>query len=144
MEVVCDLDMYILHYFCLRGMLNDLNIMWMSPLMNSIRVGQFPIEEVKYEIDGEELHWLFFLTDGIYPENYKIYIQTLPRADGPNEKLFCSLQEGARKCVENLLGLLFKRFRFFAEWRESRSEKHREGEQDVEWAYSRCAEISRI
>lgn len=52
-------------FFGLPGMLNELNIMWMSPLMNAIRVGQLTVEEVKYEIDVEEFDWLYFLTDGI-------------------------------------------------------------------------------
>ncbi|MEM1283722.1 MAG: transposase family protein [Chlamydiota bacterium] len=111
MEVICDLDLYIWHfYFGLPGMLNDIDIMWLSPLMNSIKIGRFPPKNVKYTIDGQEFDWLYFLADGVYPRNFKIFISTLLNASSKKDKLFCKMQEGARKCVERVFAVLFKRF----------------------------------
>lgn len=111
MEVICDLDLYIWHfYFGLPGMLNDIDIMWISPLMNAFKVGSFPSHEVRYEINGEKFNWYYLLTDGIYPQNYKIFQSSIPNATSNKEKLFCRMQEGARKCVERVFGVLFKRF----------------------------------
>ena len=110
MEVICDLDLYIWHfYFGLPGMLNDIDVMWLSPLMNAIKIGTFPPHNVKYKIVEEEFDWYYFLADGIYPKNYKIFISTIQNAT-KNENVFCSMQEGARKCVERVFGVLFQRF----------------------------------
>lgn len=111
MEVICDLNLYMWHfYFGLPGMLNDLDIMWLSPLMNAIKVGKFPSHDVKYNLGTESFDWLYFLTDGIYPDSFKIFIQSLPHATEDAKKLFSKLQEGARKCVERVFAVLFKRF----------------------------------
>lgn len=70
-------------------MLNDLNIMWMYPLMNAIKVGGFPPDKIKYTIGNELFDWYYFLTDGIYPHDYKIYVQTLPFLEEGKDKLLC-------------------------------------------------------
>lgn len=111
MEVICDLDMYIWHfYFGLPGMLNDIDIMWLSPLMNAIKVGMFPPQDVEYVIGEEKFNWYYFLADGIYPQNFKIFIQSLPNSTEKKRKKFSKVQEGARKCVERVFAVLFKRF----------------------------------
>lgn len=111
LEVICDLDLYIWHfYYGLPGMLNDLDIMWLSPLMNAIKVGEFPSHGVEYKIGDEVFNWVYFLTDGIYPDNFKIFIQSVPNATEEAKKLFSRMQEGSRKCVERVFAVLFKRF----------------------------------
>lgn len=110
MEAICDLDLWIWHiFFGLPGMMNDINIMWMSPLMNDIMNGTFPPHPPSYTINGQSFNWYYFLTDGIYPK-YKIFIQSLTVPSTEKEKLFCCLQEGVRKCIERVFGVLFKRF----------------------------------
>lgn len=110
-EEICDLDLYIWHfYFGLPGMINDDNIMWLSPLMNSIMIGKFPPMNITYNIGNERFTWFYFLADGIYPPNYKIYIQTISPPTAEREKLFSRLQVGIRKCIERVFGVIFKTF----------------------------------
>lgn len=50
------------------------------------------------------------MTDGIYPDAFKIFIQSFHHATEYAQKLFSKLQEGASKCVERVFAVLFKRF----------------------------------
>lgn len=92
MEVICDLDLYIWHlYFGLPGVLKDIDIMWLSPLMNAIKIGSFPPVDVKYSIGNEDFTWFYFLTDGIYPPHYNIFVQTITAPSNKKEKNVCSI-----------------------------------------------------
>lgn len=50
-----------------------------------------------------------FLADGIYPK-VRHLISTIDLPRNIKEKLFCKQQEGARKAIEHLFGVVFKRF----------------------------------
>lgn len=66
MEFFCNLDLSIWHiFFGLPCMMSDINIIWMSPLVNDIMIGVFPPHKGKYKIIYEEFYWYYLLTDGI-------------------------------------------------------------------------------
>lgn len=64
-----------------------------------------------YVIDGERRDWyLYFLTDGIYPE-WSIFVRPNHAPTTLQEQAMTKLQEGRRKDVERLFGVLQGRFR---------------------------------
>lgn len=78
--------------------------------MNAINIDVFPPHDVEYSIGSEKFNWYYFLADGIYPENYKLFIQSLPNSTEQKKKKYSKVQEGVRKCVERVFAVLFKRF----------------------------------
>ena len=88
--------------------MNDLNILAMSPLFNRILAGKTG-ECEPYYISNQSFNWRYFLADGIYP-NWKVFVKTIGNPIGNSQKLFAASQESARKCVERVFGVLFKRF----------------------------------
>jgi Plant transposon protein len=110
LECVCDLDLYIWHLsFGYPGMLNDINILNISPLFSKILAGTFPPVKASYSIGGNLFDWVYFLADGIYPR-WRIFVQTLSSPKGSSQSRFASRQEAVRKCVERVFGVLFARF----------------------------------
>ena len=92
------------------GARNDLQIMNSSALFNRVRTGSWPpARPDELDIDGFKLNWFYLLCDDIYPpRRYLISSITAPRTN--EEKLFARQQESARKAVERVFGVLFKRF----------------------------------
>jgi hypothetical protein len=110
MEVVCDDFLYIWHCnFGFPGSKNDVQIMHSSPLFNAIRTGNFLLTRPDTDVAGFRLHWYYYLYDGIYPA-YRIFMLIISKPRHAKEKLYEKQQEGARKAVENVFGVLFKRF----------------------------------
>lgn len=56
-----------------------------------------------------DVNWFYYLTDGLYPR-FRIFVQTIAAARNKKEKKFSVHQEGARKSVERVFGVLFSRF----------------------------------
>jgi hypothetical protein len=110
MEVVADDYLRIYHcMFGVPGSKNDLNILNQSTLFNEVRVGKWPPIRPQSVISGMPLTWFYYLADGIYPR-YKIFATSISNPKTRKEKLYSQHQESARKSVERVFGVLFKRF----------------------------------
>lgn len=113
MEVVCDLDLWIWSFqFGLPGVLNDLNILEVSDLFSKVLCGSFPPVCPSYTVNGQAFNWFYYLADGIYPD-WKVFVKTLSQPTSNKAKHFCQRQEGVRKCVERVFGVLFRHFKVF-------------------------------
>jgi Plant transposon protein len=110
MECVCDLNLHIWHLsFGYPGVLNDINILNISPLFSKFLAGVFPPVKPKYMISDSEIDWCYYLTDGIYPR-WKCFVQTFSNPTEAAQKKVAVKQEAVRKCVERVFGVLFARF----------------------------------
>jgi Plant transposon protein len=70
--------------------------------------GEFP-PHFSHRINGVEFDVPYFLVDGIYPP-YSIFVPSIPHAVEPKKKRFAEFQEGVRKDVERVFGVLVQRF----------------------------------
>ena len=117
LEAVCDYNLYIWHAsygFC--GALNDVNILYLSPLLEHLLSGTFKRKEsnvVPFEIAGEEFNKCYLLTDGIYPR-FTRFVKAKKHPIDPKEKRFTAWQESARKDIERAFGVLKAKFQFVA------------------------------
>jgi Plant transposon protein len=110
MEVICDDKLRIWHlFFGVPGSRNDINIMNMSPLFQLIRAGKWPPGRPQRQVSWLFVDWFYFLCDSIYPR-FRIFATTVGNPRTPREKLYASAQEGVRKSVERVFGVLFARF----------------------------------
>ena len=115
LEAVCDYNLYIWHAsygYC--GALNDVNILYLSPLLEHLLGGTFGESEknvVPYEIAGEEFDKCFLLTDGIYPK-FSRFVKANKHPIDPAERRFTAWQESARKDIERGFGVLKAKFQF--------------------------------
>lgn len=76
MKVICGLDLRIWHlYFGSPGVVNDLNILSVSPHFSDVFAGRFPGCTASYEIGQQAFDWLYYLADGICPD-YKTFVKT--------------------------------------------------------------------
>jgi Plant transposon protein len=111
MEAVCDLDLWIWHFqFGLPGAYNDLNMVEVSSEFNRVLAGAFPPASPSYFIGGEEFRHFYYLAGGIYYPRWKIFAQILSDPQTPQEKLYSGSQECSNKCIEDVFGVLFRRF----------------------------------
>lgn len=111
MEVVCSLDLWIWSFqFGLPGSMNDLNILELSDHFNKVLSGTFPQITPSYTITNKQFNWYYYLTDGIYPP-WRIFIQSLSSTTDRKGKNFSVVQESIRKCVEQVFGVLYQRFK---------------------------------
>ena len=109
MEVICDLEFWILHMaFGFPGLMNDLNIQEESPHFSEVVAGVFKPARFKFNLAGEQFDWYYYLADGIYPE-WKIFMTTAT-GTGKKAKKYASYQEAVWKSVERVFDVLFKRF----------------------------------
>jgi hypothetical protein len=112
-EVVCD---DFLHFwwcnFGSPGAGNDKQIINQSQRFNSIRTGQWPKTTTDIDIDGYKLTWLYLLCDGIYPR-FRYLMSSCLSPTLPMKIFFSERQDGARKAVERLFGVLFKKWATF-------------------------------
>lgn len=110
MEAICSLDLWIWSFqFGLPGVFNDLNILEVSQHFNEVLCGSFPPCTPSYEIAGQHFSSFYYLTDDIYP-SWKIFIKSISDAVDRKGQLFSTSQEGVRKCIERVFGVLFRRF----------------------------------
>lgn len=106
MEVVCDLDLRIWSlFFGLPGMLNDLNIIRLSPFFAEVLTDQFPPMIPNYTVSGETFDFSYFLADGIYVD-YKFLVTTITEPQLEEE----SFSEGDRKGSGSVLSVCLKCF----------------------------------
>jgi Plant transposon protein len=109
LEAASDYHLWFWHAaYGYAGSLNDLNILGLSPLMESIRDGSFAENEtlvVPFKIEDEEFHFTYFLTDGIYPA-YSRFVKAILQPIGPKEKAYTEWQEAVRKDIERAFGVL--------------------------------------
>lgn len=70
MEVACDLKLRTWHLFSGHpGMLNDLNILGVSPHFAKVSADMYPPQIPRYCINGEVFDSIFYLKDGIYTKH---------------------------------------------------------------------------
>ena len=110
MEVIADESLRIWHLlFCQPGSRNDLDILDASPLFHQTRFDHYPSTKPWINIDQFEIDWHYILTDGIYPR-WKMFVQSYRDPKKREERSFSKHQEGVRKSVERVFGVLFQRF----------------------------------
>jgi hypothetical protein len=115
LEALCDYHLWFWHAsFGYAGSLNDLNILNLSPLLESLVDRSFTELEqssmlVPFEVAGNMFHRLFVLVDGIYPP-YSRFVEgiQLPQTDAENR--YTAWQEASRKDIERAFGVLQSRF----------------------------------
>lgn len=98
------------------GTLNDVNIMNLSPLFESLLNGKFEeLEQVvcPYSLGGETFDKLYILVDGIYPR-YSRFVKGMKEPVTMEEKTLTTFQEAARKDVERAFGVLQSKFQALA------------------------------
>jgi len=111
LEALCDYHLWFWHAsFGYAGSLNDLNILNLSPFLNTLLDGSFTkLEEqsqvVPFIIADEEFSSMFVLVDGIYP-TYSRFVQGLSQPHEPDQINYTAWQEGARKDIEQAFGVL--------------------------------------
>ena len=119
LEALSDYHLWFWHAsFGYAGSLNDLNILNLSPLLESLVDGTFTsLEEtanlVPFEVDGEAFNRLYALVDGIYPP-YSRFVKGIQVPVSASEKAFTAWQEAARKDIERAFGVLQCRFQVMA------------------------------
>lgn len=115
LEALADYHLWFWHAsFGYAGLLNDLNILNLSPLLESLVDGSFVELEksanvVPFQVAGESFQRLFALVDGIYPP-YSRFVKGIQLPVTESEKYFTAWQEGARKDIQRAFGVLQARF----------------------------------
>ena len=119
LEAIADHHLWFWHAsFGYAGTLNNLNILSLSPFVDSLTDGTFALLEknsgvVPFVIDGEEFSKMFILVDGIYP-NYSRFVKSNKTPVTHFEKRFTKWQESCRKDIERAFGVLQGKFRIVA------------------------------
>jgi len=119
LEGLCDHHMFFWHSsFGYAGSLNDLNIMNLSPLLESLKDGSFKGVEraamvTPFIVDGEVFKLLYITTDGIYP-NFARFVKGKKEPILPEEKIFSDWLASARKDIERAFGVLQLKFQVMA------------------------------
>lgn len=112
-EAVCDEDLWIWHWFVgAPGSYNELKVLEDSPLFDAIQAGTWPPEHQSYTLNGRTRTMPYYLADGIY-QQYALLATPFPAALGRTREqlVYNRVQEGLRKDVERLFGVLTSRFR---------------------------------
>ena len=103
-----------MHHLDMRGSLNDLNILNLSPFLELLVDGSFAELEIAsgktpYKVNGEIFPRFFVLVDGIDPP-YSRFVKGLKLPLTDVEKRYTAWQESARKDIERAFGVLQARF----------------------------------
>jgi Plant transposon protein. len=115
LEAIADYNMWFWHAsFGYAGSLNDLNILNLSPFLESLVDGSFHTLEqqshsIPFAINGEIFTHLSVMIDRIYPM-YSHLVHSLHELIRDAEHLFAKWQENARKDVERAFGNLQGKF----------------------------------
>lgn len=119
LEALTDYHLWFWHAsFGYAGSLNDLNILNLSPLLESLVDGSFTELEqssglVPFDVAGNEFNRLFALVDGIYPP-YSRFVKGIQLPLREPEKRYTACQEAARKDIECPFGVLQSCFQVMA------------------------------
>jgi len=106
METAADTDLYHWHvYIGLPGAMNDVKVMAVSPLFQSMLSGSFPLP-ISYTVNCVERTLPYYLCDGIYPEHPVLINKS--KGDSEEDKYFAGQQEGRRKDAERVYGVLYQ------------------------------------
>jgi hypothetical protein len=115
LEAIADHHLWFWHAsYGYAGTLNDLNILNLSPFLDSLIDGSFETKErlvVPFNINNRTFDKMFLLCDGIYPP-YSRFVRTIPLPISQQEKYFAGWQESARKDIERAFGVLQSKFQF--------------------------------
>jgi len=116
LEAIADYQRYIWYVnFGDAGSANDINTLDRSSIVGAMLEGSLDMTcPVEYEINGTRRDWMYYLTDGIYPE-WGIFVKTFSDPRGAKQKVFSKQQEFARKDVECAFGILVKEFHILAQ-----------------------------
>ena len=115
LESVCDYNLYFWYAsygYC--GALNDVNILYLSPLLENLLNGSFEKMEkdiVPFTLANEEFRQCYLLTDGIYPR-FSRFVKAKKHPIHPAEQRFTAWQESARKDIERAFGVLKGKWAF--------------------------------
>ena len=109
-EAICDEDTWIYNIFASSpGSLNDINVMYQSPLYMDVITGKWPPRHCPFTVNGNTRTLLYYLVDGIYPR-FAFFVAPYPNPQTREQRTFHCLQEALRKDVERLFGILTARF----------------------------------
>jgi len=109
-EAICDEDSWIYHIFAgCPGSLNDINVLYQSPLYMNVITGKWPPRDFPFTVNGNTRTLLYYLVDGIYPR-FALFVAPYPNPQTREQRTFNLLQEALRKDVERLFGILTARF----------------------------------
>jgi Plant transposon protein len=90
-------------------MMNDLNILELSPLFNNVFARRYPPFNVSFKIGEQQFDSVYFLADGIYP-CWRDFEKSYSIPANLRQEYHNTQQEGVRKCVERLVVVLFQQF----------------------------------
>ena len=97
LEAVTSNDLWFWHsYFGVPGSNNDINVLYTSPLFQSVTDGTAPF--CPFFVNGRYYRRDYCLVDGIYP-SWSVFVKALSFPVEDKEKAFKKLQESARKDV---------------------------------------------
>ena len=117
LEAIADHHLWFWHAsYGYAGTLNDINILNLSPFLESLLDGEFEKLEstsVPFAIGQEVFNQLFILVDGIYPR-YSRFVKGMKEPVTEDEKTFTEWQEAARKDIERAFGVLQGKFQALA------------------------------
>jgi hypothetical protein len=109
LEAISDYQLWFWHAaFGYAGTLNDLNILNLSPFLNSLLDGSFCELErscTPFTISGKRFTQLYVCVDGIYPK-YSRFVRGYKHPLTVREKKFTEWQEACRKDIERAFGVL--------------------------------------
>jgi Plant transposon protein len=111
LEAICDYNLWFWHTsYGYAGAMNDLNILNLSPFLDTVTNGDFAKLEqeakvVPFTIDNQQFNKMFVLVDGIYPK-YSRFVRGMSQPITETEKKFTAWQEGARKDIERAFAVL--------------------------------------
>lgn len=112
-EAMCDADLYCWHVYLGRPRTNnDITVAESSPLILYILSGNRRMKLPEgYVVNVIRRHWyLYYLADGIYPDS-AIFVKPNHAPVSLKERCMSKPQEGRRREVERLFGVLQGRFR---------------------------------
>ncbi|XP_071729396.1 protein ALP1-like [Rutidosis leptorrhynchoides] len=108
LEAVASQDLWICHaFFGMAGSNNDINVLNMSSLFNTIKDVSAPPSP--FEVNGHHYERGYYLGDGIYSDWAMLVKAPHNPIDEPRKK-FKRFQESARKDIERAFGVLQGRF----------------------------------
>ncbi|CAN6272488.1 unnamed protein product [Urochloa humidicola] len=108
LEAVASKDLRIWHaFFRVPGSINDINVLNQSPLFIDALKGEAP--QVQFSVNGRQYNTGYYLADGIYPE-WAVFVKSINSPQMEKHKLYAMTQEGCRKDVERVFGVLQSRF----------------------------------